>query len=65
MYKLHEYYMSFCRQHELEQYIGVQVGDRHYFLRDDVMWVQFSEVQQLLYIWMLSINLSFVATVCK
>jgi len=49
MYKLHEYYMSFYRQHELEQYIGVQVRVRHYFHGDDVIWVQFSEVHQLLY----------------
>ena len=49
MYKLHEYYMSFCRQHEFEQYIGVQVRDRHYFHRDDVTWVQFSEIHQLLF----------------
>jgi len=49
MYKLYEYYMSFYRQHELEQYIGVQVRDHHYFHGDDIMWVQFSEVHQLLY----------------
>jgi len=49
MYKLHEYYMSFCRQHELEQYISVQGRDRHYFHGDDIIFVQFSEVHQLLY----------------
>jgi hypothetical protein len=44
MYKLHEYYLIFCAQHQSKQYLGVQVRDHHYFRGDDVIWVQFSEV---------------------
>jgi hypothetical protein len=28
MYKLHEYYLRFCAQHQIKQYLGVQVRDR-------------------------------------
>jgi hypothetical protein len=37
MYKLHKYYLRFCAQHQSEQYLGVQVRDRHYFHGDDVI----------------------------
>jgi hypothetical protein len=31
--------LRFCAQHQSEQYLGVQVRDRHYFREDDVIWV--------------------------
>lgn len=49
IYKLHEYYLRVSSKHKEEELIAVRVRDRHYFRGDDVIWIDFSEVHQLLH----------------